>query len=248
MDAFWSTTYDSTSFNLYSKSHMTSLVIIGAIILGMFLMREHIQKNRRKVGLGIGIMLIIQQFLMYSWYITSGNFTWQESLPLYLCRVTTILCIIMILRESYAFFEVAYFWGMSGSVMALITPDPGFEFPHVMFVQFFMGHGGMLISILFMMCFYKFEPKLSSLKKTINWTIVYFVGVEMVNYAIGANYSYLRSKPLSKSPLDYLPPYPYYVPILAIIAVGIFSLWYIPFYIRDKKSEIIKEKEEVTSY
>jgi hypothetical protein len=32
-----------------------------------------------------------------------------------------------------------------------------------------------------------------------------------------------------------------------IIAIGIVSIWYIPFYIRDKKNEMIKE-EEVTSY
>ncbi|SHK37310.1 YwaF family protein [Tepidibacter formicigenes] len=246
INSFWKVTSDTAKFNLYSKSHLTSLFIIIGIIVLMFLMRERIQNNKRKIRIIVALILFIQQFFLYYWYLDSGTFTLKESLPLYLCRISSILCIIMLIKESYSIFEVVYFWGILGAVQALLTPDTGgFEFPHIMFIQFFVGHGAILIAIFFMMIFYKYEPKLTSIKKTVKWTFIYAFYVGIFNYIVDGNYSYLRSKPLTASPLDYLPEYPYYIPIIICMFISSFILVYIPFYIKDRKCKI---KSKAKSY
>ncbi|SHH14747.1 conserved hypothetical integral membrane protein TIGR02206 [Tepidibacter thalassicus DSM 15285] len=221
---------------MYSKSHIISLLLILLLIVLMFLTKEKLKNNKRKLGIIISVILFIQQFLLYYWYIDTGNFTLKESLPLYLCRLSAILCIFMIVKESYSIFEVVYFWGIPGAIQALLTPDTGgFEFPHVMFLQFFVGHGAILIAIFYMMIFYGYEPKLTSVKKAIKWTFVYAFGVGIFNYIVDGNYSYLRRKPLTASPLDYLPEYPYYIPIIVCMFIFAFILVYIPFYIKQRR-------------
>ncbi|MCY6369183.1 TIGR02206 family membrane protein [Clostridium ganghwense] len=242
IDIFWKSSTNTTQFHLFCFSHLLSLTIIALIILFIYFNREKLQNERSKKNFGytLGTILFFQQFLLYFWYVDSGNFTLKESLPLYTCRLCIILCIFMLLNGSYKIFEVVYFWGLGGASIALLNPDTsGFVFPHIMFVQFFVGHGGILISLVFMIFVYKYTPNLNSLKRTFKWTFVYLFAVGGFNYLVNGNYSYLRQKPLTASPLDYLPPYPYYVLILVGFMFVLFFLLYLPFYFYTKKNTSI---------
>lgn len=104
-----------------------------------------------------------------------------------------------------------------------------------MCIQFFIGHGGILVATFFMITAYGYRPTLRSLKKTFHWSYVYLIIVGLFNYLVDGNYGYLRGKPLEASVLDYFPPFPYYIPILVAGMFFIFTLIYIPFYIHDSK-------------
>jgi hypothetical integral membrane protein (TIGR02206 family) len=109
----------------------------------MFIIREKLTEPemRTKVGRGIGWILFLQCFFQNFWFIQSGTFTFRESLPIYLCRVTFILCIFMTMQGTFSFFEVVYFWGLSGATQALLTPDiGGFQFPQWIYFQFFLDN------------------------------------------------------------------------------------------------------------
>lgn len=238
MDTFWNEIVGSGNFNLFSKGHILILGFILAIILLMFTNKEKLRNPdiRIKVGRLIACILLLQSFFQHFWYIERGMFTLKESLPLYLCRITVILCVFMIFKESYSLFELVYFWGLGGATQALLTPDTGgFLFPHWMCIQFFIGHGGILVAAFFMMVAYGYRPTLRSLKKTFHWSYIYLIFVGMFNYLVDGNYSYLRSKPLASSILDRFPPYPYYIPIIVAGMFFIFTLLYIPYYIYDFK-------------
>ncbi|SHJ69554.1 conserved hypothetical integral membrane protein TIGR02206 [Paramaledivibacter caminithermalis DSM 15212] len=238
MNIFWNKITGNNDFNIFSKGHILILGFIFSISFLMFFNKEVLRKPnvRIRVGKVIAYILIFQSFFQHFWYIERGVFSLKESLPLYLCRITVILCIIMIFKESYSLFEIVYFWGLGGATQALLTPDTGgFIFPHWMYIQFFIGHGGIVIAVLFIMLAYRYRPTFKSLKKTFNWSFIYLVIVGIFNYLVGGNYSYLRGKPLASSVLDYLPPYPYYIPILVAGMFLIFILLYIPFYIYDLK-------------
>ena len=238
MNIFWKATNDNSVFPLFSTGHMIALFVIVGIIVAMAVYAPKLRETviRKRVARIIGITLFLQQFLMYLWYITSGNFTIKESLPLYACRISAILCIAMMFNEKYSIFEIVYFWGLGGATQALITPDTGgFLFPHIMYLQFFVGHGGILIAVTFMIVAYEYRPTVESLKKAINWLIAYIFGVEIFNLIFKANYSYLRAKPATHSALDYLPPYPYYIPILFLIFAALFTVLYIPYFVGDIK-------------
>ncbi|MCT4563102.1 MAG: TIGR02206 family membrane protein [Maledivibacter sp.] len=238
MNLFWNNTVGRGIYDSFSKSHILTLCFILGLIFLMFSNKERLREpnTRVKIGRVLAFILFLQSFFLHFWYIERGVFTIQESLPLYLCRITVILCIFMILKESYSIFQVVYFWGLGGASQALLFPDTGgFLFPHWMFIEFFVGHGAILIATFFMIIAYEYKPTLKSLKKTFHWSYIYLAFVGIFNYIVDGNYSYLRSKPLASSVLDYFPPYPYYIPILVAGMFLIFTLIYIPYYIHDLK-------------
>ena len=53
---------------------------------------------------------------------------------------------------------------------------------------------------------------------------------------LGSNYLFIARKPETASLLDVLPPWPWYLPILELIAVIIVGLLYLPFAIKDLRA------------
>lgn len=98
IDLFWNDTIGKGPFKLFSKGHLLTLCFILGIILLMYTNKETLRKPdiRKKVGRLIACILFFQFFFQHFWYIERGLFTLKESLPLYLCRVTILLCIFMI--------------------------------------------------------------------------------------------------------------------------------------------------------
>lgn len=133
-----------------------------------------------------------------------------------------------------------YFWGLGGALQALITPDTsGCNYFSAMYIQFFMAHCGIIISIFYMMFVYDYIPNIKSLKKAINWNIIYLVFTYFFNFLVDGNYSYLRNKPLTPTILDHFPEYPIYIPIATLGIFFIYFLLYLPF---SKKQYLYENK------
>jgi hypothetical integral membrane protein (TIGR02206 family) len=198
----------------------------------MYLYREVLKTEKYKslISKTIASILIGHQISLYLWYITNGKLTLKEALPLYLCRISLILCIIMMFNKSHKIFDLLYFWGLGGASVALIFHDTSiFPFPHYIFIQFFISHGGILISVFFMIFIYDYSPTINSLIRTSIWTLIYFMFTIPINYIVDGNYCYLRYKPCF-TPLDLLPDEPiYFVPFIILGIYMLFLLMYIPF-------------------
>ena len=61
----------------------------------------------------------------------------QLHLPLHLCGMSVTLGAFMLWFRSYRLYEVLYFWGIGGPLVALLTPDVEQAFPHPVFLLFF---------------------------------------------------------------------------------------------------------------
>lgn len=232
LDLFWrdnAENYISKPFSIY---HLIGLIIIFAIIIIIYSFKEILQNSKYK-GLYayiLAFILILHQASLYIWYISNDRLSLKESLPLYLCRLSVILCIIMLFTKSYKIFDIVYFWGIGGATLALIFHDTSlYPFPHYIFIQFFVSHGGILIATFYMMFVYRYKPTLNSLRRVLNWTLIYFSLTIPINYLVDGNYCYLRYKPYS-TPLDYLPNAPiFFVPFIIIGICLSFLLLYLPF-------------------
>lgn len=190
-----------------------------------------LEKNKKILSRVIALILILHQVSLYYWYAINDKLTLQEALPLYLCRISIILSIIMMFNKSHILFDLLYFWGLGGASIALIFHDTSlYPFPHYIFIQFFVSHGEILISVFFMMFIYEYNPNKYSLIRTFKWTFIYFTFIIPINYIIDSNYCYLRYKPCFTL-LDLLPNEPmYFVPLIIIGFYLLFSLMYIPFH------------------
>jgi hypothetical integral membrane protein (TIGR02206 family) len=107
--------------------------------------------------------------------------------------------------------ELAYFLGLAGSGMALLTPDVGAEFPSWAAAPFFLTHGGVVAAVLFLAWSGAFRPRRGAWWKVFLWVNAYAAAVALFDARFGTNYMYLREKPASASLLDVLGPWPWYV-------------------------------------
>jgi hypothetical integral membrane protein (TIGR02206 family) len=185
--------------------------------------------HHHRLAQAIAALLLVQEAAKLYFFIGINDLPWQRHLPLDLCRINEFVCVYMLARRSFRAFEVAYFWAMGGSAMAMITPDLAQSFPDPRFLLFFLGHGLVLLATLYAIFAYHFRPSLGSVARTLAISGVYAVIVSGLNYLLDANYLFLRAKPQGASVLDYLGPWPVYIFGLCALATVISLACYAPF-------------------
>jgi len=156
-----------------------------------------------------------------------------EHLPLHLCGMTVTLGGFMLWLRSYRLYQVLYYWGTGGALIALITPDVVQAFPHPVFFLFFLSHGLGFMSIMFATLVMGFRPRPRSLLIVMPITAAYALLMYPVNLLLGSNYLFLLAKPAQPSPLDWFGPWPSYLPGLVGMAAAALVLLYVPFAVVD---------------
>ena len=183
-------------------------------------------------------MLSALLLINYAAYVIIGrNFgvdRWYKLLPLQLCDWAMIVIIGALWTGNRRWLEVAYFWGIGGTLQAIITPNLRFGFPDLRFISFFVAHSGIIIGIVFLMLVYGFRPRAIAVLRTFAWTEVYFVVAFTTDLLTGENYGFLLHKPEAASLLTFLSDSrPLYLLEFHILAFAFFALLYAPFAIVD---------------
>lgn len=167
------------------------------------------------------------------WYrhaIAQGWVDPPHGLPLDLCDVTLWLAVYALATLAPWALEAIYYLGVAGSGMALLTPDlAGVPFPSYAALQFFLAHGSVVASALFLVWTGRLRPRPGAWWRTFLGVNGYAAAVAVVNLRFGTNYMYLCEKPGSGSLLDLLGPWPWYVLAGEVVALGLLFLLSLPF-------------------
>lgn len=165
----------------------------------------------------------------------SGKVTWQQTLPFQLCDWATIGIVIALLNGGRTrWLEVLYFWGIGGSLQAVITPELHFAFPDYRFISFFVDHCGIVIGVTYLMVTRRFRPHLISAWRTLVWSEIYLAVTLLVDWITGVNYGFLLHKPGAFSILSYLSDArPLYLLEMNLLALIFFAVLYLPFATAD---------------
>jgi hypothetical integral membrane protein (TIGR02206 family) len=225
-----------TPFKIFGTSHwaamLVSLIII--IIVPLFAKKYLSLRNQQRLGTWIGIVVMASYFAWISLICLSGEFDIRVNLPLQLCQFTDLLVIFVMVWRNKNVFDVVYFWGLSGLIQGTITPDLPADYPHFLYFRYWLGHPGVVLCVIYACVVYQMRPTWASLWKAFWALMAFFAFTALVNTLLDANYFWICSKPTTKSLLDYLGPWPWY--ILGGIGVALvhFFVAYLPFWIRDK--------------
>ncbi|SHI74295.1 conserved hypothetical integral membrane protein TIGR02206 [Clostridium cavendishii DSM 21758] len=249
MTKFWNKDSYAGKFELFSMPHILTLAVIIVVIFLVYLFRKKIKDNKRLdiyLRSILVVVMLVAEISSYYWAYSNGVFNIGDSLPLTLCGMNVYLIAILLYNKNYSLYEVLFFMVSLGSLQALITPDVGYAFPHIRYIQFFTTHGCVLISIFYITFIYNYRPRLISILKTYIALILYAILIWIVNSFIGGNYLYLAHKPESVSLLDYLGPWPWYIVIMAMSILPYFLLIYFLFCIVGfVKSKLNKQLKNV---
>ncbi|HWC27615.1 MAG TPA: TIGR02206 family membrane protein, partial [Solirubrobacteraceae bacterium] len=124
--------------------------------------------------------------------------------------------------------ELTYFWGLTGSLQASLTPDLGHEFPDVLFLTYFVVHGGTVVAALLIVAGRGIAPRPGAVARAFAATLAVAAAAAVATVATGGNYMFLRRKP-PDSLLDLMGPWPWYIAAAGLLALAMFAVLALPF-------------------
>src|ERR1700719_4209380 len=223
-------------FHAYRSTHLVviGLTVILPLVLALVVHRTKSRVLERSICFAISALLLIN----YVAYLIVGRqfgiTHWYRALPLQLCDWAMFVIIVALWTGNRRWLEIAYFWGIGGTLQALITPNLRYGFPALRFISFFVAHSGIIIGIVFLMLIYGFRPRPIGILRTFAWTEVYFVVAFSVDLFTGENYGFLLHKPEAASLLNFLSDSrPLYLLEFHGLAFLFFCALYAPFAIVD---------------
>ncbi len=247
MTQFFAADYQGPAFKFLGTAHLAALAFL--VLLNLYLIGFRNSSDGTKAALRwiLALILIINEVAWHYWNYVVGTWTVQTMLPLQLCSVFVWIGAWMLMTKSYRIYEFVYFMGIAGAIQALATPGLGnFNFPHFMYFQYFISHGLIITSAIYMTVVEGFRPTWKSMIRVAVWMNVYVVIVYFINNYIGSNYLFLNYKPSTPSLLDLLPPWPIYIAYMELIGVISMLLLYLPFVIKDWRTNYLLNKDNAS--
>lgn len=216
------------AFVMFGLAHLAMLVLafVAPLVLAL--------AARKSASLDRPIRVTLVLLLMGGW-ICSLLLFWQRGwlslgngLPLNLCDWAAVALIVALTTKHPFAYTLGYFWGLGGSLQGLITPAIAYDFPDPQFIFFAINHAGIITALLYL-TFMGMRPRAADLPKVVAATLGYALVAAIADSVLRVNYGFLAAKPANASLLDFLSPWPWYIPEL--VAVGILSLlvYYLPF-------------------
>src|SRR5437773_1973742 len=223
-------------FQPYGWPHLTVifLTITLPFALAALVRRTKSPRVERTIIALITAILVLN-YVAYLIFVRSrGVVNWQDMLPLQLCDWGMVVVIVAMWTGSQRWFEVAYFWGIGGTLQAVLTPNLRFGFPDWRFISFFTSHCGIIVGVVFLMLTRRYRPYPLSIVRVWLWSEFYFVITFVVDQLTGFNYGFLLHKPEAFSILSLLSDSrPLYLLQMHGVALLFFLGLYAPFAAAD---------------
>ena len=231
-------------FSLFTLAHFAPIALMLLTIFCIYKKRDALAKSpyEEKLRYAMAFALIICD-MSYYWRLAAmpslgGNA--MENLPIGICAWTVIFCSFLMIGKSQTLFDIVYFWLLSGSLFALLTPTPlTYTGPtRYRYYQFWLEHTLGYVAIFYMIFVHKMRPTVRSAVKSYIalWALV-IIAYCVKTMIPGANYLYMALPEAAPSILDILPPnFLLRTTIMGLVITAMFVLAYLPWYRKDKKA------------
>lgn len=215
----------TTTFEPFGADHVAVLILVVAAALALVFGARGIRRIRDDRAIRYGAASTLGLFGASAW--VHNHLVGLIVFPFHLCDVALVAMIWALLRPEHRLVsELAFFWALAGSVQAVLTPDLAHGFPSVRWISFFVLHGGLVLSAVYLMVRGGLVLRPASIGRAWLATNVYAVVAGLLNWQFGTNFGFLAQKPTNPSLLDYLGPWPYYILVCEGIALALFAVCY----------------------
>ncbi len=237
---------NEVEFTNFSFAHfLPILMMLGCIVL-IYVYRERLSASKHDTW--------IRFMLAFAMIISEMSYYWRlvaipslgpnpiDHLPITVCGWAIVFGSYMIVTKSQFLFDIVYFWLLSGTVFALLTPTVITETGPTRFryYQFWFEHTLGYVAIFYLIFVHKMRPNIKSFVRA-------YVGMGILTgiafYANrligpGANYLFMARPEDTPSVLDILPPnFALRFFVMAAVITLMFCLAYLPWYLKDRKEK-----------
>ena len=128
-------------FELMSSSHFVSVVLCVSLIV--FIPRLFVGKNEaslRQLKLTLVLLILSFQIIDFHKVVYLFGEPWKTALPLHLCDFSALSIAGYLMTGNKHLFNFAFFWGIAGAGMAILTPNAVYAFPSIDYLANQYGH------------------------------------------------------------------------------------------------------------
>jgi hypothetical integral membrane protein (TIGR02206 family) len=231
------------NFQLFGPAHIAILCAIPAFAAVLALVQRRLFPGARGLRVGLAAAMLLEFATNYGYLYARGLQLFPSHLPLELCDASLVLIVVSLITLNPWVYDLAYYGALGGSTMALLTPELLEPWPSIGAAQFFLTHGLTVCATLYLVWSGLARPRRGSVAKAMVGVNVWAVVVGTFDFVFKTNYMYLRAKPSSASLLDFLGPWPWYIASSELVALGLFTLLYLPVRRRAVKPARVEELE-----
>src|SRR5438034_9019087 len=183
-------------FQSLGLPHLTVIFLTTVLTFPLAAIVQRTRSQRlEKVIIGVLSAVLLLNYIVYLLFIRSqGLVDWRQMLPMQMCDWGMVVVIVAMWTGSQRWFEVAYFWGIGGTLQAVLTPNLRFGFPDWRFISFFTSHCGIIVSVVFLMLTRRYRPYPMSIVRVWLWSEFYFVVTLITDEMTGFNYLFVLHK------------------------------------------------------
>jgi hypothetical integral membrane protein (TIGR02206 family) len=223
---------DATDSFFLSADHLAALGVTAALCVALALAaRARPGPWTRWFSRGLAIFLVGWLVADQLYRLARGTYDIDTNLPLELTNAVTLIAALALWTGGALVFELTYFWGLTGSLQAALSPGlrPDETFPGFYFWHYFAVHSGVVVAAIFLAFGLGRTARRGAVARVFAITVAWAGAVVVANLLIGGNYMYLRERPRTASLLDLLGSWPWYVVGAGLVALGMFALLDLPF-------------------
>ena len=229
---------NASPFILFGNIHIVTMAIIGLVAVFLPLVCKNQSTSNKSLISKVIAFIILSHVIISPYkdlYLLQNPYNWREILPIHMCDLSEIFLAAFLLGGPKILYKCAFFWGLAGASMAIITPDiPVIDLDYAFFM---IGHGMIVIGVMYATISLGNRPYAKDiLTVSLITAFVLLPIVYLINLILGepANYWYLIAKPAGASLMDAFPEPPYHLLITTPLAIATFCLIYVPYAIKDK--------------
>ncbi|HEU4885841.1 MAG TPA: TIGR02206 family membrane protein [Longimicrobium sp.] len=169
--------------------------------------------------MALGVLLAGTVAGWTAWRVARRDFDAREHMPLDLCNLSALLSLVYVLTGAPLLAVWMVCFAAPGGVVSMIAPDLDERHGRSTRAKFWIVHPG-LVGFGIATALSVPPPPRGGWMLGGLWLLLaaYTAVVAVVDWRLRANYLFLRHKPPTRSPLDRMGPWPFYLfPLTAII-------------------------------
>ena len=229
---------NASPFILFGNIHIITMLVILAVSILLPMIYKNKSEIQKSVMTKMIAYIVIAHVVISPYkdlFLLENPYNWREVLPLHMCDLSEIFLAWFLLGGPKILYKCAFFWGIGGATMAIITPDISH---HDLDYAFFMiGHGMIVIGIMYATVALNNRPYAKDILTVSLITACVLLPITYtINLLLGepANFWYLMAKPAGASLMDAFPEPPYHLLVLTPLAIATFVIIYVPYFIKDR--------------
>lgn len=237
---------EKVEFTNFTLAHFLPILVGALLIYLIYRFRDRLRDSRADNTLRyiLAFALIVSEMSYYWRLIAMPSLTPNpvDHLPITVCGWAAVFASYMVVGKSQTLFDICYFWALTGSIFALITPTViTYTGPlRFRYYQFWAEHLLGYVAIFYMIFVHKMRPTVRSFVKAYVGMLALASIAFYANQLIGpgANYLFMARPESTPSVLDILPPnFVLRIAVMVGVITLLFVLVYLPWHLMDRKAK-----------